>query len=276
MTRRHEPEIWQQVAQIDDAALWDLRTRLRHRLIDFAERHAERQTLPQTPDLDPEALTIGFARRFATYKRAPLIFSDKERARALFANVDQPIQILYAGKAHPDDEGGKRFIQRIYEISQETGFKGKVVFLENYDMQIGRMLVSGCDVWLNNPRRPLEASGTSGQKIGIHGGLNLSVLDGWWPEGYNGANGWAIGPEPSGSYGTEDPDVQDEQDAESLYEQLEDHVIPEFYDRDADGLPRDWIARMRNSMQTVVGPFSAKRMVIDYIDEMYNVPAQAE
>jgi starch phosphorylase/maltose phosphorylase len=228
------------------------------------------------PELDPDALTIGFARRFATYKRAPLIFRDLERARTLFADDERPIQLLYAGKAHPADDGGKRFIQRIYEYSQQEGFAGKVVFLEGYDMQIGRMLVSGCDVWLNNPRRPLEASGTSGQKIAAHGGLNLSVLDGWWPEGYNGDNGWAIGPKPTGDYGTEDPEVQDREDAESLYTQLEEHVIPTFYDRDADDLPRGWIAKMREAMTGLPAPFSAKRMVIDYVEKMYQVGAEVK
>jgi starch phosphorylase/maltose phosphorylase len=227
------------------------------------------QSLPMNPDLDPEALTIGFARRFATYKRAPLIFRDQERARALFTDPDRPLQLIYAGKAHPADKHGKRFIQQIYEISQMDGFEGKVIFLENYDMEIGRMLTSGCDVWLNNPRRPLEASGTSGQKVAAHGGLNLSVLDGWWPEGYNGDNGWAIGPEPTGDYGEADPEEQDEQDASSLYWQLEEEVIPTFYDRNDDGLPTEWISMMREAMTGLPGPFSAKRMVIDYVEEMY-------
>ncbi len=268
-TERQDPKVWDGLDDVSDDTLWDYRSSLRKRLIEFVEAHVQGQSLPMQPELDPEALTIGFARRFATYKRAPLIFRDRERARALFTDPDRPIQLIYAGKAHPQDDAGKEFIQRIYEISQLEDFKGKVIFLEGYDMEIGRMLTSGCDVWLNNPRRPKEASGTSGQKVAAHGGLNLSVLDGWWPEGYNGHNGWAIGPEPTGDYGEADPEVQDEQDAESLYTQLEEEVIPTFYDRNADGLPTEWISMMRDAMTGLTAPFSAKRMVIDYVEEMY-------
>ena len=269
LTQRQDPDRWAQLADLSDEALWDYRCSLRERLLDYVEGKVQAQSLPMHPDLDPKALTIGFARRFATYKRAPLIFRDRERARALFADTDRPIQLLYAGKAHPADDAGKRFIQRIYEISQTAGFEGKVIFLEGYDMEMGRMLVSGCDIWLNNPRRPLEASGTSGQKIAAHGGLNLSVLDGWWPEGYNSDNGWAIGPEPTGDYGEADPAVQDEQDAAALYRQLEEHVIPTFYDRGADDLPSAWIDMMREAMTGLPAPFSAKRMVLEYVEEMY-------
>ena len=266
---RHKSGVWDGLDDVSDQRLWDYRCALRERLIEFIQAKVQGQSLPMRPDLDPEALTIGFARRFATYKRAPLIFRDLERARSLFTDSDRPVQLIYAGKAHPADKHGKRFIQQIYEISQMTGFEGKVIFLEGYDMEMGRMLTSGCDVWLNNPRRPLEASGTSGQKVAAHGGLNLSVLDGWWPEGYNGHNGWAIGPEPTGDYGEADPEVQDEQDAASLYTQLEEEVIPTFYNRDADGLPTEWIGMMREAMTGLPGPFSAKRMVTDYVDEMY-------
>ena len=269
LTEPQDPDTWSDLATLSDETLWDYRCSLRERLVDYVEAKVLEQSLPMQPDLDPEALTIGFARRFATYKRAPLIFRDLERARALFSNEDRPLQLLYAGKAHPDDDAGKRFIQRIYEVSQMEGFAGKVVFLEGYDMEIGRMLTSGCDVWLNNPRRPLEASGTSGQKVAAHGGLNLSVLDGWWPEGYNGENGWAIGPEPTGDYGEADPEVQDEQDAASLYHQLEEGVLPTFYDRNEEGRPTDWIDMMREAMTGVPAPFSAKRMVRDYVEEMY-------
>ncbi len=268
-TERHEAEIWTGLDEVSDEALWNYRSQLRERLIHFIYEKVQSQTLPIHPDLDPDALTIGFARRFATYKRAPLIFRDKERAKALFDDPERPLQLVYAGKAHPADDAGKEFIRRIYEVSQEEPFEGNVIFLENYDMEIGRMLVSGCDVWLNNPRRPLEASGTSGQKVAAHGGLNLSVLDGWWPEGYNGDNGWAIGPKPSGDYGEADPEVQDEQDSASLYEQLEEEVIPAFYTRDDNGLPSEWISKMREAMTGLPAPFSAKRMVMDYVEEMY-------
>ena len=274
-TERQHPEVWEGLNDVSDEDLWFYRSALRKRLIDFIEAHVHTQSLPMRPNLDPEALTIGFARRFATYKRAPLIFTDLERARALFADEDRPIQLIYAGKAHPADEGGKRFIQRIYNISQQEGFEGRVVFLEGYNMEIGRMLVSGCDVWLNNPRRPLEASGTSGQKIAAHGGLNLSVLDGWWPEGYNGHNGWAIGPEPTGELKVDRPDQaeRDREDALSLYHQLEENVIPTFYDRNEDGLPTEWISMMRDAMTGLPAPFSAKRMVLDYVNEMYRSDA---
>jgi starch phosphorylase/maltose phosphorylase len=269
LTESQDPDQWDGLADLSDETLWNYRCSLRERLIDYVEAKVQAQSLPMRPDLDPEALTIGFARRFATYKRAPLIFRDQERARALFGDTDRPIQLLYAGKAHPADDAGKRFIQRIYEVSQMEGFEGEVVFLEGYDMEMGRMLTSGCDVWLNNPRRPKEASGTSGQKIAAHGGLNLSVLDGWWPEGYNGENGWAIGPEPTGDYGAADPEVQDEQDAAALYQQLEEEVIPTFYDRNGGGLPTEWISMMREAMTGLPAPFSAKRMVLDYVEEMY-------
>ncbi|MFB6098565.1 MAG: alpha-glucan family phosphorylase [Salinibacter sp.] len=268
-TDREDPDLWTPLADLSDETLWDYRCALRERLIRYVNAHVQGQSLPMQPDLDPEALTIGFARRFAPYKRAPLLFRDRERARALFTDPDRPLQLIYAGKAHPADQQGKEFIRRIYEISQTEGFNGKVVFLEGYDMEMGRMLTSGCDVWLNNPRRPLEASGTSGQKVAAHGGLNLSVLDGWWPEGYNGDNGWAIGPEPTGDYGTADPEVQDEQDAAALYAKLEQSVIPTFYDRNDDGLPAEWIDMMREAMTGLPAPFSAKRMVRDYVEEMY-------
>ena len=272
-TERHDPAVWDGLNDASDETLWNYRCHLRERLLEFVEAKVRSQSLPMHPDLDPEALTIGFARRFATYKRAPLLFRDLERARALFSDEERPLQLLYAGKAHPADDAGKQFIQDIYEISQAEGFEGRVLFLENYNMEIGRMLVSGCDVWLNNPRRPLEASGTSGQKVAAHGGLNLSVLDGWWPEGYNGDNGWAIGPEPTGDYGEADAEAQDEQDAASLYQTLEEEVIPAFYERNDEGLPPEWIAMMREAMTGLPGPFSAKRMVIDYVEQMYRAEA---
>ncbi|MES3629759.1 MAG: alpha-glucan family phosphorylase [Longimonas sp.] len=274
---RQEQDFWAPLGELDDATLWAYRCKLRERLLNYAADHVERQSLTMEPNLDPDALTIGFARRFATYKRAPLIFTDIERARKLFADGDRPIQILFAGKAHPDDEGGQAFIKRIYQISQETGFKGRVLMLENYNMETGRMLVSGSDVWLNNPRRPMEASGTSGQKIAAHGGLNLSVLDGWWPEGYNGENGWAIGPEATGVFSPRGPEGQkkeDARDAESLYTQLETSVVPDFYNRNADGIPTAWVSRMRDAMTGLPAPFSAKRMVIDYVNTMYRQPVE--
>jgi alpha-glucan phosphorylase-like protein len=264
---RLAPTFWQKIDDVPDADLWALRSTLRRRLIEFVQQHVARQTMQQTFGLDPDALTIGFARRFATYKRAPLLFHDAERAGRILSNADRPVQIIYAGKAHPADEGGKRFIQQIWGMTQEEPFKGRVLFLENYNMEIGRMLVSGCDVWLNNPRRPMEASGTSGQKVSAHGGLNLSILDGWWPEGYNEGNGWAIGDDASAQIAS-DPSKQDAQDAEFLYQTLETSVVPEFYDR-TDGVPARWVARMKNAMRELPAQFSSERMVKDYVEQLY-------
>jgi alpha-glucan phosphorylase-like protein len=266
-SRRSEESYWLALSGVTDEAFWELRTTLRRRLVEFAYRKASAASLPQICTLDPEALTIGFARRMAPYKRAVLIFSDLDRAKALFTNPDRPLQLVFAGKAHPKNDLGKSFVQRIVEVSRMPEFVGKVVFLEDYDMQIGRMLVSGCDVWLNNPRRPMEASGTSGQKVGVHGGLNLSIRDGWWAEGYTGLHGWAIGDGRSDQ--SLDAVLQDSADAASLYDLLESDVVPMFYDRDRNGIPRRWITRIRNAMQTLPARFSAMRMVDDYVRLAY-------
>ncbi len=259
---------WKGIETAPDADLWALRNRLRQKLVRYAEQHVARQTLRQGFNLHPDALTIGFARRFATYKRATLLFHDVERALRILTSDERPVQVLFAGKAHPADEGGKRFIQQIYAMSQLPEMKGRLLFLENYNMEVARMLVSGCDVWLNNPRRPMEASGTSGQKVSAHGGLNLSILDGWWPEGYDGTTGWAIGTDASAEMG-QDPQAQDEQDAAFLYETLETSVIPAFYERDKNGLPTGWLKRMRSAMSVLPAQFSAERMVADYAEQMY-------
>jgi len=269
---REKQSTWDQIDTVPDAEIWEYRRKLRQNLIDYVNRALERQSLPQTSQLDPNALTIGFARRFATYKRAPLLFSDIERVANLFSKYERNIQVIYAGKAHPKDEGGKEFIRTIYELSQRSEFKGRLIFLENYNMEIGRMLVSGCDVWLNNPRRPYEASGTSGQKIALHGGLNLSILDGWWPEGYDGSNGWAIGSDAS--HEIKDWEVQDVEDAEFLYRTLEEQVLPLFNDRNEDNLPLDWIKMIRSSIRTLTYQFSAHRMILDYVDQMYRAPVE--
>lgn len=273
MQNRFESSFWSRLADLSDEDLWALRAGLRGSLIQYVRERVAKQSFPQHFDLDPDALTIGFARRFATYKRAPLLFHDLERAEAFFARADRPVQILYAGKAHPADEGGKEFIRRILEISQRGAFRGRIVFLENYNMEVGRMLVSGCDVWLNNPRRPMEASGTSGQKVAVHGGLNLSVLDGWWPEGYNGSNGWAIGADEE-HYASEEE--HDAADARSLYDVLEGEVIPAFYDRDEAGIPRAWVAKMKQAMTVLPYQFSAERMVLDYVEQIYRNNVEAE
>ncbi len=258
--------------------MWETHQTLKGRLIDFVRRRttrdAERRGEPPAlvdqlrRTLSLDALTIGFARRFATYKRANLILEDIEAIASLVNHPQMPVQLIFAGKAHPRDEPGKAMLQQIAQLMRDSRFAGKVVFLEDYDINVGRHLVQGVDVWLNNPRRPLEACGTSGQKVVLNGGLNLSVLDGWWAEAYDGSNGFAIG---TGEAHTS-TDVHDRRDAEALYTALCDEVIPLYYDRDADGLPRGWIARMKRAIRTLGWRFSADRMVMDYVERAY-VPA---
>lgn len=271
-----DPKFWKRIQSdrlASDEELWALRYRMRRDLIEFARTRIHEQHLriggdglaPLSQILSPNALTIGFARRFATYKRAPLIFRHFERIIPLLTNVDRPVQLLFAGKAHPRDNEGKKFIQRIIEVTRHPQLFGKVVFIENYDLNVARHLISGADVWLNNPRRPLEASGTSGQKICIHGGLNLSILDGWWREGYKPNNGWAIGDDEQES----NLDAQDEKDFENIYRVLAEQVIPEFYDRDAHDIPRKWIQRIRNSMESLVPVYNTDRMVAEYVKKYY-------
>ncbi len=263
------------MGEIPDEELWEAHQAQKERLLRFTRSRLREQyarhgrppgELRQVADLfRADALTIGFARRFATYKRAGLLFSDLHRLRQLLGHAERPVQVFLAGKAHPADRPGQELIQHIFQLSQEADLKGRVVFLENYDMRVARMMVPGCDVWLNTPRRPLEASGTSGQKAAINGVLNLSVLDGWWPEGCDGENGWAIG--------TEEPPAeewqQDQEDALALYRKLEEEVVPAYYERDAGGLPRGWIARMRRSIVTIGARFSSSRMVRDYAEKAY-------
>ncbi len=267
---------WQQVADpelIADEDIWALRYRLRRELLEYVRRMIKGQYARTGADflsiqdslLNADVLTIGFARRFATYKRAPLIFTDLQRIAELVNDQDKPIQLVFAGKAHPRDEEGKRYIQQIVGYSKSPAFLGKVVFLENYDINVARHMISGVDVWLNTPRRPMEASGTSGMKIMIHGGMNLSILDGWWREGYNGKNGWAIGEDAS----LDNPEEQDRKDGEALYEVLQSQVIQEFYDRDELGIPRAWIQRIRNSMVSLIPQFNTDRMVSEYANKYY-------
>ncbi len=269
------PATWSSVDAIPDDELWHVHDERKHKLIDFTRDRIERQYLrhgegPRRIEeaahlLDPNALTLGFARRFATYKRATLIFRDRERLKAMLHNPDRPMQIIFSGKAHPADEPGKSLIREIYELSQDPDFAGKIVFVENYDMNIARHLISGVDVWLNNPRRPHEASGTSGEKAAASGVPNLSVLDGWWVEGYDGSNGWAIGEERE----YKDETTQDEADALSLYQLLEDEIIPLYYDRDEHGVPHGWVEVMKNSIRSCAPQFSMRRMVKDYVNQYY-------
>ncbi|MFS8889056.1 alpha-glucan family phosphorylase, partial [Synechococcus sp. R55.1] len=281
--RVSDPELWAKVEEIPDEELWRRKEALRERLVSFTRHRVLRarrnrgesneriQAVNQL--LDPKVLTIGFARRFSTYKRGDLILRNLERITRIFTNKEYPVQIIFAGKAHPRDEGGKRLIQRVVEWSNRPEVANRVAFIENYDAYVARNLVQGVDVWLNNPRRPLEASGTSGQKVGFSGGLNLSVLDGWWPEGYNGRNGWAIGQEIEGL----DPAAQDDLDANSLYDLLEYEVIPMFYDRDEKGIPRRWIARMKEAIRTLNPVFNTDRMVAEYVLKIYEPqPLEAE
>jgi starch phosphorylase len=269
---------WEEIENVDDGELWETHLSLKSQLIDFVRRRAreqaERLGEPQealhqlSKLLSPDALTIGFARRFATYKRANLILADIQRLASMVNDPKRPVQFLFAGKAHPHDEPGKRVLQQIAEKMRDSKFAGKFVFIEDYDINVGRHLVQGVDVWLNNPRRPLEASGTSGQKVVLNGGLNFSVLDGWWAEAYDGLNGFAIGHGRTHS----NMGVHDSRDGEELYRVLRDELIPLFYQRDKDGLPRGWITRMKRTIRTLGFRFSADRMVMDYTKKCY-VPA---
>jgi starch phosphorylase len=271
-----DPRFWSKLENGDmasDEELWALRYMLRRDLVEFARRRLRMQySRPETEfsgfidqALSPDALTICFARRFATYKRAPLVFRDLDRMISLVNNPDRPVQFVFAGKAHPRDNEGKRFLQTIVEISRHPQLAGKVVLIENYDMNVARFLVAGADVWLNTPRRPLEASGTSGQKIVIHGGLNLSIMDGWWREAYSGSNGWSIGEDSS----EPDIEVQDEHDAASLYEILAEQIVPEFYQRNAQGIPVGWIRRIRAAMRSLIPVYNTDRMVAEYVKKYY-------
>lgn len=269
------PEGWEKVYEIPDEELWEAHLTQKERFGRFAGARLREQRARHgaSPDelravgglLNPRALTIGFARRFATYKRANLIFSDVERLTRLLSHADRPVQLIFAGKAHPADRPGQELIQRIFQLGLSEQLAGKVFFLENYDMRMGRMLVQGVDVWLNNPRPPLEASGTSGQKAALNGALNFSVLDGWWPEGWNGKNGWAIG----NGHRFESEEEQDRHDGAALHQTLENEVLPLYYERDEKGIPRGWVAMMKESIVTLTWKFSANRMVRDYVEAAY-------
>ena len=273
-----EPHLWEGIESVDDGELWETHLSLKSRLIEFVRSRAVEQVMRRgeaaesvqrcSRMLSPDALTIGFARRFATYKRANLILADIEKLAALTTDPKRPLQFIFAGKAHPLDDPGKRVLQQIVGLMQDRKFSNNFVFVEDYDINVGRHLVQGVDVWLNNPRRPLEASGTSGQKVVLNGGLNLSVLDGWWAEAYDGLNGFAIGAGRTNS----NADVHDARDSEDLYRVLREEVIPLYFQRDRDGLPRGWIKRMKRTIRTLGWRFNADRMVMDYTQKCY-VPA---
>jgi starch phosphorylase len=270
-----DPRIWEKIEKVNDGELWETHLSLKSQLLEFVRlraidqsKHRGDPAAPVRRVLTPDALTIGFARRFATYKRANLILADIEKLASMVNDAKRPVQFIFAGKAHPHDEPGKRVLQQIAELMKHREFGDKFIFVEDYDINVGRYLVQGVDVWLNNPRRPLEASGTSGQKVVLNGGLNLSVLDGWWAEAYDGLNGFAIGTGRTHSR----MDIHDARDGEDLYRVLRDEVIPLYYQRDQDGLPRGWIKRMKRTIRTLGWRFNADRMVMDYTLNCY-IPA---
>ncbi len=270
-----EPEVWQGIHDVDPGELWETHYALKNLLLAFVRRRVSRQCRRRGESdaaveaarniLNPDFLTLGFGRRFATYKRADLIMADLDWLASVVNDSDRPLQIIFAGKAHPQDEPGKRLIQKIANLRHDPRFAGRIAFVEDYDINVCRHLIQGVDVWLNNPRRPQEASGTSGQKAVLNGALNLSVLDGWWAEAYDGSNGFAI------SRGMQHVDerITDARDAANLRSVLQQEVIPLYYDRDIDGLPRHWIKRMMNSISSLAWRFSAHRMVADYVHSAY-------
>lgn len=276
-----DPELWKKIDQIPDQELWDVRNHLKRKLAFYTQERARRrwiqggfhpvQVVASGVMLDPYVLTIGFARRFATYKRANLILKDFDRLMNIINNPNKPVQIIFAGKAHPADEPGKILIQEVYRAVKKAENGGRIVFLEDYDMNIARYLVQGVDVWMNTPRRPNEASGTSGMKAAANGALNFSVLDGWWREAFNGENGWAIGPDANLANA-----VQDETDLESLYQSLEQDIIPLYYEnRNAADLPVRWVKRIKENLRTNAPQFSMRRMIKEYTEKYY-LPAMKE
>jgi starch phosphorylase len=273
-----DPAIWQKILEIPDEELWGARNALRNYLFTFIRERARLRWKEELVSaarvvaagtlLDPNALTLGFARRFTAYKRPELIFRNPDRLLAILNASRRPVQIVFAGKAHPADETGKHHLQQVYRRAIDPMFGGRIAFIDDYDLHVAHFLVQGCDVWLNNPRKPLEASGTSGMKASINGVPHLSIGDGWWAEGYTGDNGWLIDPQASG-----DQDAMDEADAEALYTLLERDVVPTFYERDRDGIPHRWLAVVRRAMVSVTPRFSARRMVKQYAEDVYGAAA---
>jgi glycogen phosphorylase len=275
--KQDEVEICQRVAEIPDADFWEIRQTLRRKLIQNILESAQKrwvesnatpqQVLTMGALLDTETLTVGFVRRFAEYKRPSLLFHDKERLKRIINNRWRPVQIIFAGKSHPADFPSKTLLHQVYELASNREFQGRIAFVEDYDMHIARFLTQGVDVWLNNPRRGMEACGTSGMKASMNGVPHLSILDGWWDECYNKMNGWAIGPGPEAA-----DHEQDDEDAESIYRLLEEQIVPSFYERDRDGVPHGWISLVKEAFRTVVPQYCARRMLKEYTERMY-VPA---
>ena len=278
-----DPAVWEGIDNIPDEALWEVRGSLKRKLVAYVRERARQawtyggvhpvQTIASGVLLDPYALTIGFARRFAPYKRSNLVLKDMDRLLKLLNRPNMPVQIIFAGKSHPDDEPGKLIIQDVYRAVKKAENGGRLVFLDEYDINLARYLIAGVDVWLNTPLRPNEASGTSGQKAALNGVLNFSILDGWWREGYNGMNGWAIGDDADP---VSDRAIQDEIDAKNLYTTLENEIIPLYYKRRAsDGLPGEWIERVKESMRTLIPQFCFRRMLKEYVGNLYMPGLQA-
>jgi starch phosphorylase len=266
--RHDDPEIWSRIFEIPNEELWLSHVALKSKLFRFMRERARKRWVSGgvSPGqivafgglLNSEALTIGFARRFATYKRASLILSDVERLKKILQNPWRPVQIVFAGKAHPADEPGKHVLNHIMNVCSSPEFGGHIAFIENYDKSVAHKMVHGVDVWLNNPVPPQEASGTSGQKAALNGIANLSVLDGWWCEGFNGKNGWGI------------EEVNEETTAKEIYRILEDELIPKFYKRDNRGIPREWCQLMKETILSCAAPFSARRMVKEYCEKLFS------
>jgi glycogen phosphorylase len=273
--RQDDPTVWDGILQIPDAELWETRQALRTYLFAFIRERARQRWKEEHVTaarvvaagtlLDPNALTIGFARRFTGYKRSELIFHNPDRLVSILTATRRPVQLVFAGKAHPADETGKHNIQKVYRRAIDSKFAGRIAFVDDYDLHVAHFLVQGCDVWLNNPRKPLEASGTSGMKASMNGAPHLSIGDGWWAEGYSGRNGWLIEGQPQGG----DADAVDAADAESLYQLLEREVVPTFYDRDGQGIPQRWLTFVREAIRTIAPRFCARRMVKEYAENMY-------
>ena len=271
----HKDQIWEKIRSVPNDKIWSIHNDRKMKLLRLVKENTYERLRRSgysyedineiISKLNPNALTIGFARRFATYKRATLIFKDLERITEIINNSERPVQLIFAGKAHPADKEGQDLIKYIHQVSMMPQFKGKIFLLENYNIAMSRYLVSGVDVWLNNPRRPMEASGTSGQKASVNGVINFSVLDGWWAEGYNQNNGWTIGSNKEyDSY-----EAQDQADSQSLYKTLEEKIIPTFYDKDKNGMPTKWIELMKNSIISTGGKYSTSRMLVDYTKDYY-------
>ncbi len=275
--RQDDPVLWQLVKDIPDKDLWEIRRKLKLKLLGFIRERARRSWIKDRADpiqliaagtlLDPDTLTLGYARRFAAYKRSTLVFHDMERLKRILLNQRRPVQIIFAGKAHPADDHGKHLLQSIYNLAKDSGLAGHIAFVENYDMHVAHFLVQGVDVWLNTPRAPLEASGTSGMKAALNGVPQLGILDGWWPEGYNGSNGWVFG--KTATELQENSEENDGADAEDLYRVLETQIAPLYYLRDTDGVPRGWIELVKETIRSIAPTFSMRRVVKEYTEKLY-------